>query len=97
MSHAQNFAKLNELMLEVENLNNASAILSWDQNTYMPQNGVVGRGRQLATLGKIAHEKLTNPEVGKLLDNLRKYEEEIPYSSFEASFLRCVRRNYDNR
>ncbi len=95
MNHAQNFAKLNELMSEVENLNNASAILSWDQNTYMPQNGCVGRGRQLATLGKIAHEKLTNPEVGKLLDNLQKYEEEIPYSSFEASFLRCVRRNYD--
>jgi carboxypeptidase Taq len=95
MNHAQSFSKLNELISEVENLNNAFAILSWDQNTYMPQNGVVGRGRQLATLGKIAHEKLTNPEVGKLLDNLLKYEEEVPYNSFEASFLRCVRRKYD--
>lgn len=94
MNHAQNFAKLNKLISEVENLRGASAVLSWDQNTYMPQNGVTGRGRQLATLGKIAHEKLTNPEVGKLLDCLQGYEEEIPYSSFEASFLRCVRRDY---
>lgn len=94
MNPAQSFAKLNGLIAEVENLNNACAVLSWDQNTYMPEKGIVGRGRQLATLGKIAHEKLTNPEIGKLLDQLQGYEGDVPYSSFEASFLRIVKRNY---
>ena len=95
MAHAQNFSKLNELISEIENINSAFSILSWDQNTYMPQKGIVGRGRQLATLGKIAHEKLTNPEVGKLLEQLKEYEEVVPYSSYEASLLRNVRRNYN--
>lgn len=95
MNHAQSFAKLNTLISEVENLNNASAVLGWDQNTYMPSQGTLGRGRQIATLGKIAHEKLVNPEVGKLLDNLNNYDNEIPYASYEASFLRYVRRVFN--
>ncbi|WP_148697643.1 carboxypeptidase M32 [Silvanigrella aquatica] len=95
MNRANQFAKLTELISEVENINGATCVLYWDQNTYMPAQGVAGRGRQIATLGKIAHEKMTSSEVGRLLDDLTQYEEELPYSSFESSFLRCVRRNYN--
>lgn len=94
MNHAQQFAQLTHLITEIENINAASAVLSWDQHTYMPVQGATGRGRQLATLGKIAHEKLTHPQIGTLLEALQTFEESIPYSSFEASFLRNIRWRY---
>lgn len=91
-------AKLQELkkrLLEVNDLNSAVAVLSWDQSTYMPPGGAEARGRQMGTLGRLAHEKFTDVAVGKLLDDLRPYEESLPYESDEASIIRVARRNYD--
>jgi len=95
MNYNEDFSKLKELISEVENINSASSILYWDQNTYMPTYGSAGRGRQLATLGKIAHEKFTSTEIEKLLNKLETFEKEIQYDSFEASYLRQVRKNYN--
>ena len=39
----------------------------------MPRGGGPLRAEQLATLGRIAHEKFTSPEVGRLLDELRDF------------------------
>ncbi len=90
-------AKLQELktrLLEVDDLNRAGAVLSWDQTTYMPPGGAEARGRQLATLGRLAQEKFTDAAVGKLLDDLQSYEESLPYESDDASLIRVTRRNY---
>jgi carboxypeptidase Taq len=70
-------------------------VLGWDQSTYMPPGGAEARGRQLATLGKVAHEKLIDPAVGKLLDALGPYAESLPYDSDEASLIRVTRRDYE--
>lgn len=90
--------KYNELvsrMTAVDDLNSAAAILHWDQTTYMPPGGGAARGRQLATLGRIAHEQFTDPAIGQLLDDLQTYEDSLPYGSEEASLLRVTRRAYD--
>ncbi len=90
--------KLQELktrLLEVDDLNSAVSLLSWDQSTYMPPGGAASRGRQMATLGRLAHEKFTDPAIGKLLDELRPYGESLPYDSDDASLLRVTQRNYD--
>ncbi len=52
----------------------ASAVLGWDQETYMPPKGAEARGRQLATLASQAHELLTSDSYGKLLADLSKME-----------------------
>ncbi len=91
-------AKLNELkarLMEINDLQSAAALLSWDQETYMPAGGAPARARQLATLGRIAHEKLTNPALGRLLDELQPYAESLPYDSDEASLIRVTRREYE--
>lgn len=91
-------AKLNELkarLLEINDLQSAAALLSWDQETYMPTGGAPARARQLATLGRIAHEKLTDPALGRLLDELQPYAESLPYDSDEASLVRVARRDYE--
>jgi carboxypeptidase Taq len=90
-------AKLQELktrLLEADDLNRAAAVLSWDQTTYMPPGGAPARGRQMATLGKLAQEKFTDAAVGKLLDDLRPYEESLPFESDDASLIRVARRSY---
>lgn len=92
--------KLRELktrLAEVDDLNKANAVLIWDQNTYMPPGGVEARGRQSATLGRIAQEKFTDPAVGKLLDDLQPYAEGLPYDSDDASLIRVTRRIYDRQ
>ena len=55
--------------MEINDLGSAASILHWDQTTYMPPGGAAARGRQLATLSRLAHEKFTDPKIGKLLDN----------------------------
>ncbi|MCP4422548.1 MAG: carboxypeptidase M32, partial [Chloroflexi bacterium] len=80
---------------EIDDLNSANALLNWDQSTYMPAGGAAARGRQSATLGRIAHEKFTDTAVGKLIDVLEPWSETLPYDSEEASLIRVTRRNYD--
>lgn len=94
MDNEKNFQTLNQILCEIQDIKNASAVLSWDQNTYMPRDGSSMRGRQLATLGKIAHEKFSSKEVGDLLDSLQYYDESLDYHSYESSLLRLARREY---
>ena len=91
-------AKLNELkqrLYEVADLNSAGSVLHWDMSTYMPPGGAPARGRALATLGRLSHEKFTAPEVGHLLDALRPYEESLPYDDDDAALIRVTRRDYE--
>lgn len=81
---------------EIYDLNMALSVLGWDQNTYMPPAGSEARGSQMSTLGRIVHEKMTDPELGKLLDDLSAYEKSLPYDSDEASLIRVSRREYEN-
>jgi len=82
-------------LIEISDLNNAAAVLGWDQATYMPPGGAEARGRQMATLAKLSQEKFIDPAVGKLLDDLRPYEESLPYDSDDASLIRVTRRDYE--
>jgi carboxypeptidase Taq len=79
----------------VHDLDRASALLGWDQQTKMPPGGAEVRAEQLATLGRLAHEALTSDEMGALLDELTSAEESLDYDSDEASLIRLVRRNWD--
>lgn len=91
-------ARLEELkarLLEVNDLGSAAAVLRWDQATYMPPGGAEARGRQTATLGRLAHEKFTDVALGRLLDVLERETRGLPYDSDEASLVRVTRREYD--
>lgn len=91
-------AKLQELkqrLLEASDLNGAAALLNWDQTTYMPEGGAPARGRQLALLSRLAHERFTDPEIGRLLDALESYGASLPFDSDDAALIRVTRRAYD--
>ncbi|USG62167.1 carboxypeptidase M32 [Sneathiella marina] len=49
-------------------LSGAMAMLHWDSAVIMPDGGSGARANQLATLGVLAHDLLTDPGIGDLLD-----------------------------
>jgi carboxypeptidase Taq len=52
---------------EIQRINSAASVLSWDQETYMPAGGGAARAEQIATLQGIAHQKLVSPDTEQLL------------------------------
>jgi carboxypeptidase Taq len=96
MSEMENkYSELKSRLVEVNDINNAAAVLGWDQLTYMPQGGAPARGQQLATLAKVAQEKFIHPQIGRLLEELRPFEESLPFDDDAASLIRVTRRDYE--
>jgi carboxypeptidase Taq len=89
------FEELRRRLAEVSDLARASAILGWDQQTMMPPRGAAGRAEELATLGRVIHERFTSPEIGRLLDELADFEQQQPHDSFEASLIRVTRVDWE--
>ena len=57
-------------MQKIADVKYASAVLQWDQETYLPPKGNEFRGRQIATLTEIAHQQFTDEKIGALLNEL---------------------------
>ena len=89
------FDDLRSRLAEITDLGRAAAILAWDQQVMMPPRGAAVRAEQLATLGRVTHQKFTDPEIGRLLDQLEPFEREHEYDSIEASLVRVVRNDWE--
>ena len=89
MSQAK-FDELRDRLAEISDLSKTGALLGWDQHVMMPPGGAALRAEQLATIGRIAHQKFTSAEMGTLIDGLRSWGEEHEYDSFEASLIRVT-------
>jgi carboxypeptidase Taq len=88
---------LKERLAEVSDLSKAMAVLGWDQKVTMPPGGHPARAEALATLSRVAHEKFTDAEIGRLLERLAPYEESLEYESDEASIIRVTRRDWEKQ
>lgn len=90
---SEKLSKLKEILGEVSDLGHAASVLGWDQQVNMPPMGGEARGQQLATLGKIAQEKFTSDEVGRLLEDLQKEYTDV--ETDDGAMVRVAARNYD--
>ena len=91
-------AKLNELRERlgvILDLNRASALLGWDQQTMMPPQGIEGRSYQLSTLDRFAHELFVSDEIGQLLEELEQEQSQLEPDSIDAALIRVTRRDYE--
>jgi carboxypeptidase Taq len=61
----------------------------------MPPGGATARARQSALLSRMAHEKSTDPALGRLLDELQRYASDLPADSDDASLIRVTRRDFE--
>src|ERR1700680_2565776 len=64
------YSEYKKHMQRIADVKNASAVLEWDQETYLPPRGAGMRGQQLATLAELAHHLFTGESFGGQLQEL---------------------------
>ncbi len=84
--------KLVPRMREFKDLSSALGLLAWDQAVMMPPKGAAARARTQATLEAIVHARLTDPEIGELLEEL---ESATDLDQDQRASVRVLRRDYD--
>ncbi len=89
---SKHYDELVRLIKEISDIGHSAALLSWDQETYMPPKGAEARGRQLATLSAIAHEKLCDPKLGELIEQC---QEDSSLTDAQKALVREVKKDRD--
>ncbi|MBC7536531.1 MAG: carboxypeptidase M32 [Ferruginibacter sp.] len=69
-SPAKLYTQYKQTLQKIADIKYASAVLQWDQETYLPPKGNEFRGRQIATLNETAHQQFTKKKFGALLNDL---------------------------
>ncbi len=82
---------------ELATLASCSAVLGWDEQTYMPSGGATHRGNQMAILAGLHHERATDPRIGELLAIVEGSALAAGQDSVDAANVRELRRSYDRR
>ena len=59
-----------EKMTQIADLQGALALMSWDQETYMPKGGAEIRSQQRSTLAALRHQLATDKALGTLMKDL---------------------------
>ena len=88
------YERLRTRLGEIADIRAAANLLSWDQETYMPDGAGRNRAHQLSTLRRIEHDLFTAEETGALLDRAQSEMNGAPDDVAEA-LLRVTRRDYD--
>lgn len=85
------YQQLTEKLADLTALEEVVGILNWDQEIVMPPGAVQARGRQLATVQVLAHERLTDPRLGELLQQL---EADATLDPTQQANVREARRDF---
>ncbi|MBL8759301.1 MAG: carboxypeptidase M32 [Phycisphaerae bacterium] len=61
------YLELCSILRDAATLGSISALLNWDQETYMPPAGSAARADQQSLMAALVHQRRTDPRVGELL------------------------------
>ena len=86
------WSKLVKRLEELNDLGGVGSLLEWDQAVLMPSKGGESRARAAATIGTIMHDRLTDPAIGELLDEL---EADTSLDDVKKRSVYLLRREYD--
>jgi carboxypeptidase Taq len=86
---------LRNRLAEISDLASVGQLLFWDQQTKMPVAAAGSRAEQTATIGRLSHQLFVSDEIGRLIEELRGYEESLEYDSDEASLIRAARHDWE--
>jgi carboxypeptidase Taq len=91
----QKLEELKTRLADVVHLQQAAALLGWDQQVNMPPGGAEARAEQLALISRLAHEMFVADEVGQLIDDAAAEVKGLGYGSQEAATVRVAKHDYD--
>lgn len=90
-------AQLKAYINELSDIYISIAFLSWDRRVNMPRGGAEGRAYLLSTLARIAHQKATAAEYGRLLEEAAKDASRLDPDNDDARLVIVARREYLKR
>ncbi|MFP4484629.1 MAG: carboxypeptidase M32 [Spirochaetaceae bacterium] len=90
--------RIRQLDRDIRLLSHTAALLTWDQETYMPARGIAERAEQLSFLEGQIHRRITSTEMGEILEALGSTDEQPlgdpSLESRDRALLRQLRRAY---
>ena len=92
---SDDFTQLRQRLAALTDLQNATQLLHWDQQTMMPPRGAPARAEALATLQRLRHDLFVSAETGRLLDAAAEQLDGSEPTSDEASLVRVARRHWE--
>jgi carboxypeptidase Taq len=95
MTAAAAYSKLIDTTREAALLDSCAELLGWDEDTFMPPGGVAHRGRQMALLAGLLHDRWTDRRLGDWLAAVEGSSLVAEPRSVEAVNVRELRRSYD--
>ena len=87
------YDKLVRHIQKIADINNAIAVLHWDQEIYLPTQGAHFRAQQIASLSAVAHEMFVSNETGDLL----KGAEAVANGFVEKRNIELLVEDYEKR
>ncbi|MBT5642145.1 carboxypeptidase M32, partial [Candidatus Bathyarchaeota archaeon] len=95
MTITKEYGKLLDMTKELAVVGSAGAILQWDMETKMPPRGVGLKSEQLAWIQKVAHQMLTSPKSGSLIESLQKHKDYGSLDNVQKRNVYLARKAYD--
>lgn len=86
--------ELRKRLAAISAVKTARDVLSWDQNTYMPEAGARDRGRHMSILQRLAHELLVSDRTVELLAMAAEETAHLPSDHLDAQLLSVVARDH---
>ncbi len=83
-------SELRVRLREIDDLEKCAALLYWDQATKMPAAAAESRGRRMGMLQCLAHDRLTDPKLARLL-----HRAEQNAGAGDEALLRIARRDIE--
>ena len=77
---------------DIHRIGSIQGHLGWDQETLMPEKGAKSRGEIMAWLAALSHEKVTDSEMGSLLERLEARDD---LDESEQANVREFRKRYN--
>jgi carboxypeptidase Taq len=93
----QKIERLKFILGQFLDLQRTLQLLEWDQQCFMPSAGAEDRSDVVETISTLRHLKLTDPEVGKLLDELALDAAQLDPDSDTARLIKVTKWHYDKR
>lgn len=96
MTQQASLAALNERVAAVNDVLNATSVLTWDSRTMMPPGGAQTRGHQIATLTRVARDLLLSPETEAALAAAERAVEGLPDDAPEQRIVAQTRHAFEH-
>lgn len=89
------FSELNERIGQISDLANATSVLGWDAQVYMPKGAGKNRGQLISTLTTLIHERATSDAMVAAFKKAEAEAQGMDPDSTEVLHLKVIRREID--